>query len=265
MRSESTVSIDYLLGRLESSEADEIVEAIREIRDRFGGLPAAGQRRAVEALCALFYVDLYDRPDLQAALDEAESALVAAGEPIIPALISQMQGSDIKSHLHLARVLAAIGTPALPHLRRLVATAEDAYSRSFGLYALGKFRSAAAHEALPEVVGAMMHPDKEVRDSAARTAGKILVQVPVGTLTPRRIGEVYESLCRLTGDDQPAVRAKAVRSLGKMASSGHLSPDRIEDLRTRLEAILARGEARDWDHAWIVRREAKEALAHLAG
>ncbi len=263
MKPASVVKIDDLLARLEGTEAGNIVAAVREIGERFEVLPAADQRRSVEALCGLFYVDLYDRPDLQPALDEAERALVAAGESIIPALISLMQGSDIKSHMHLARVLAAMGAPALPHLRRLVATAEDGYARSFGLYALGKFRSEMAHEALPEVVGAMMHPDKEVRDSAARTAGKILEQVPVGRLTPRRLGEIFEALCRLTGDDQPAVRAKAVRSLGKMAAGGHLTADQTRDLRTRLEAILARGEVRDWDHAWIVRREAKEALANL--
>jgi HEAT repeat protein len=252
-----------LLRQLESSEAGSIAAAVEAIGARFSSLSAAEHRRAVQAICALFYVDLYDRQDLQPAVDAAEKVLAGAGEPVIPILIGLMEGSDIKSHLHLARVLAAIGPPALPHLRRLVATAEDPYVRSFALYAIGKFKDEMAHEALPEAVGALMHPDKEIRDSAARTLGKILEVVPPDRLTVRRRSEIYEALCRVTGDDQPAVRAKAVRSLGKMAVLGFLDAVQRRDLGLRLEALLTRGEGRDWDHAYIVRREANEALGHL--
>jgi HEAT repeat protein len=188
---------------------------------------------------------------------------VAAGAPVVPILISMMEGSDIKSHLHLAGVLGRIGTPSLQALRRVIATAEDPYSRSFALYAVGKIRSAEVNEALPEVEGALMHPDKEVRDSAARTLGKIAEAVPPGMLTARRRGEIYEALCRALGDAQPAVRAKAVRSLGKLASQGYLDGEQRIRLAARLEAMMTRGEEIDWDHAFIVRRQAKEALVHL--
>lgn len=257
------MSLDDLLNRLEGTDSGSIAEAVGGIRGRFRSLTAAEQRRAVQGLCGLFYIDLYDRPDLQPAVDAAEQALVEAGESIVPVVTGLMEGSDLKSHFHLARVLAGIGAPALPHLRRLVATAEDPYTRSFALYAIGKFRSEVTNEALAEVVGAMMHPNKEVRDSAARTIGKILQVVPAGKLTDRRRQEVFEALCRLTGDDQPAIRAKAVRSLGKMAAAGHLDAARKADLAVRLESLLTRGEDHEWDHAWIVRREAKEALLQV--
>lgn len=258
-------SIDQLLARLEGSEAGEICAAIDEIRSRFRELPPGDQRRAAEALSGLFYVDLYDRSDLEPALDAAEAALAEAGEPIVPILVHLMEGSDIKSHIHLARVMARIGLPALPHLRRLAATAGDAYGRSFALYALGKFTDPGVHEALPETVGALMHPDKEVRDTAARTLGKIVGIVPADALSPRRRAEIFEALCRATGDDQPAVRAKAVRSLGRMFSRAYLEQGQAEELRRRLEAMVTRDEESDWDHAYIVRREANEALRVLKG
>ncbi len=119
------------------------------------------------------------------------------------------------------------------------------------------------HEALPEVVGALMHPDKEVRDSAARTIGKIVEAVPPSALTDRRRGEIEEALLRTIGDPQPAVRAKAVRGLGKMALHGYLSLEQCSRVRGVLDALVTRSEERSWDRACVVRREVQEALAHL--
>jgi HEAT repeat protein len=144
-----------------------------------------------------------------------------------------------------------------------VATAEDPYSRSFALFAIGKIKSPAVHEALPEAVGALMHPDKEVRDSAARTLGKIVESVPPLSLTVRRRHEIFDALLRAIADPQPAVRAKAVRSLGKLARYGYLDEEMRGQALARIEAIITRGEETDWDHAFIVRREAQETLSHL--
>ena len=255
--------LDDVLRGLLASEAEPICEAAGSLLSMMPELNATDRRRGIEALCELFYVDLADRPDLAPALAAAEEALVTAGVTTIPILIKLMEGSDIKSHLHLATVLGRIGPAALGPLRRLIATAEDPYSRSFALYAVGKIGSPVVHEALAEVVGALMHPDKEVRDSAARTLGKIAEAVPPGLLSERRRIEMHDALIRALGDPQPAVRAKAVRSLGKLASCGHLDDARLGALRTRLEALLERGEETDWDHAFIVRRQVHEALAHL--
>ena len=255
--------LDELLESLHGAGAAEITAAIGRLQSRLGSLDPALLPRVVEAVCELFYIDLFDRPDLQPALNCAEEVLVEAGAPVIPLLIRQMEGSDIKSHMHLARVLGRIGMPALSHLRRVVATSEDAYGRSFALFAIGKIKSPAVHEALPEVVGALMHPDKEVRDSAARTMGKIVEVVEPLDLSERRRTEMYEALCRVISDPLPALRAKAARSLGKMAHRGYLDAAQRRGLRARLESLVTRGEATDWDRAFIVRRQAQEALDYL--
>ena len=258
--------LDRLLEELHAAGAAEIMEAITRLQSRLRSLDLSQLPRAVEAICDLFYIDLFDRPDLQPALDRAEEALAeaaGAGPSVIPLLIRQMEGSDIKSHMHLARVLGRIGTPALSHLRRVVATSEDPYGRSFALFAIGKIKSPAVHEALPEVVGALMHPDKEVRDSAARTVGKIVEVVAPLDLSERRRTEMYEALCRVISDPLPALRAKATRSLGKMAQRGYLDSTQRRDLRARLESLVTRGETTDWDRAFIVRRQAQEALDAL--
>jgi len=255
--------IDTLLALLESSEAEPILRAVAGLRLALADLQEASLRSVLEAICGLFYIDLYDRPDLQQAVDEAEETIASAGERAVPILIHLMEGSDAKSHLHLARVLGRIGLAALPRLREMIATSEEPYGRAFALYAVGKIESDEVHVALPETVGALMHPDKEVRDSAARTLGKIVERVPAGRLTERRRAEIYESLMRTTADLQAAVRAKAIRSLGKMARHAYLAPEQMRRLRERLRAMLTRDETSDWDRAYIVRREAQEALRHL--
>ena len=64
-------------------------------------------------------------------------------------------------------------------------------------------------------------------------------------------------------DAQPAVRAKAVRSLGKLVRAAYLSPAQEERVRLAILRVLGRDEAHEWDRAFIVRREAEEALRHL--
>jgi HEAT repeat protein len=250
------------LGLLHSGRPEAIAEGLGYLRASMHTLPEAEHRGAVEEICALFYVDTADRPDLQPLLDRAVGLLAVQGPRVIPQLLELMRGSDIKSHLYLARTLGAIGHAALPALRHVIAT-EDPYSRSFALFAVGKIRDAAVREALPEVIGSLMHPDKEVRDSAARALGKIAEVLPAGQLAEDRRCEIFEALFRTVSDVQPAVRAKAVRSLGKLARFGHLDAAQAEHVRLAVLRILGRDEAFEWDRAFIVRREAEETLRHL--
>jgi hypothetical protein len=255
-------SIAAALQSLQSDRPDRIGEGIEYLKSHMGSLPEAEFRGAVEELCSLFYVDTADRPDLHPLLDRAVAVLAGQGPRVVSQLLELMKGSDIKSHLYLARTLAYVGQAALPALRRVIAT-EDPYSRSFALFAVGKVHDPAVREALPEVIGSLMHPDKEVRDSAARALGKIAEAVPATRMAEDRRAEILEALFRTLSDVQPAVRAKAVRSLGKLVRAAYLSPAQEERVRLALLRILGRDEANEWDRAFIVRREAEEALRHL--
>jgi HEAT repeat protein len=259
------MTVDSLAAALRCLHGDRpeaIAECLEYLGAELGKLPEAEFRAAVEEVCALFYVDTADRPELQPFLDQAVGILAAQGPRVVGPLLELMKGSDIKSHLYLGRTLGAVGHAALPALRRVIAT-EDPYSRSFALFAVGKMHGPVVQEALPEVIGSLMHPDKEVRDSAARTLGKIAERVPASALSADRRVEMYEVLFRALSDAQPAVRAKAVRSLGKLARFGYL--DAVQEQHVRLAALrmLGRDEAEEWDRAFIVRREAEETLRHL--
>jgi HEAT repeat protein len=251
------------LEALHAERADAIDEGIRFLHERLAGLPEAELRSATEAVCSLFYVDTQDRPDLLPSLDRAVQALASVGPRIVAHLLELMKGSDLKSHFYLARTLGAIGQPALATLRRFIATENDHYSRSFALFAVGKIRHPEVSEALPEVIGSLMHPDKEVRDSAARALGKIAEHVPAELVSAPRRAEMFEALFRSLSDLHSAVRAKSVRSLGKMARAGYLTPEEEDRTTTAALRVLGRDEAFDWDRAYMVRREAEEALRHL--
>jgi HEAT repeat protein len=260
MESRIPEEIGALIDRLSNHHYKAVEEAVDGLSARLGGLEGDEFRHAAEALCSLFYVDTSERPDLEPAVERAAQVLAIEGGRIVPLLIAQMHGSDIKSHLLLARTLGLIGRDAVPRLRDLLATAEDPYARAFALYALGKISCPEAADALPEVLAGLMHPDKEVRDSAARTLGKIARNVPSETLTPRRRREMFEALLRATRDPQAAVRAKAYRSLGKMALVGLLDDGQTQALVAAARAATGETEHYVWDAAFIVRHEAKEAL-----
>ena len=257
--------LDRLAEDLASSNRVVVERAVHRIRMHLPRMDDAPFRRAVDALCSLFYVDTGDRPDLEPALDDVTDVLSSQGPRVVPLLLGQMVGSDLKSHLYLARTLARMGCDALIPLRNLMATAEDPYARTFALFAIGKMTCPEVADALPEVVGGLMHPDKEVRDTAARTLGRIVVTVPEAQLTPRRRREIFDALLRATRDHQPAVRAKAIRSLGKMVTARLLTAAQERQVAVVVHAALGTEEERGWDHAFIVRKEARETLATLKG
>lgn len=259
---------DDELGRaiedLGSNEPQRMASGVRWLEPRLASLDDQPFAAAVEALCGLFFIDTFDRPDLEPLLEQAQGALAQGGPRVIPRLLDAIRGSDIKSHLCLGQALGRIGSPAIPALRAFIATEEDAYCRTFGLFALGKIADPAVHEALPEIVGCLMHPDREVRDSAARTLGKVAEVVPASALSPRRRTEMFEALFRCLRDPQPVVRAKTIRTLGKMAASGYLEPAQRGQALEAARGMLGQGERYEWDNAYIVRREAAHAVRMLA-
>jgi HEAT repeat protein len=239
------------------------MHGVSVLRGRLRRLSGARFRDSVEALCGLFYVDIYDRPDLEPAVNAAVAAVGRAGRRAIPSLLRQVEGTDIKSHMHFAQALGLMGAEAVPALRRLLGHGRNAYTRSFALYALGKVHNPSVARALPEILAAAGSRDDEVRDSAVRTLGKVAESVRPSQLPPARRRAMYAALMRALGDPQAPVRAKAIRSLGKLVTEGHLTLEQIRSVEGRALSLLGRDEEFNWDHAYIVRHEAEETLHRI--
>jgi hypothetical protein len=68
---------------------------------------------------------------------------------------------------------------------------------------------------------------------------------------------VFARLIGALRDTHSGVRAKACRSLGKMAKRGYLDSTETKILSQESARLLGRGEG-SWDGAFVVRKEAAE-------
>ena len=74
---------------------------------------------------------------------------------------------------------------------------------------------------------------------------------------------VRERLHHNLSDSSASVRAKAIRSLGKLAKYEHLTVPERAQLQVACQRALGTDEKTEWDRAYIVRKEAEEAQRYV--
>jgi HEAT repeat protein len=158
--------------------------------------------------------------------------------------------------------LGRIGVDAIEPLMTAYQDSTDPARRMFILYALGKIKSPKIVQAAPLAIEAAKNKDLELRDTATRAIGKFIESIPPSELSEELRVAFIETLRDNLADSSPGVRAKAVRSFGKLAKFGHSSAAEREELKALCQLILGIDENYEWDRAYIVRREAKEALKY---
>ena len=245
-----------------SEDRETVRCGLDTIKERISELGAKEARPLFGALTALFYIDPLDRPDLKPCLDEAIDLVVGFGDWVIPKLLESLDDSDVKAQIVIANALGRLGADSIDPLLEAYATTEDSERRSFLLYALGHVRSPRVRKALPVILQAMASPNRALRDSATRTVGRMMESIPPGDLTEEEVFAVTEALRLNLGDHNPGIRSKAVRSLGKLARYGHLNADRCQWAFMVLQKVLGKDGSNEWDRAYIVRREAREAMSY---
>jgi len=253
-------TIDLLLA---STDPGELRRGLEMIRDEITRLGSEDARPLFEMVTTVFYIDPLDRPDLRPVIDEAISLVVGFGEWVIPVLVQNLDDGDIKAQLAIASALGRIGADAIRPLLAEYEAATDPAIKAFILYALGHVDSPKVALAADITLAAARSDDRGLRDTAARAIGRIAAAVPTGELaTDIRDGFVAELRAGLA-DTNAGIRAKAVRSLGKLARHGHLDAGEKALLRTSFKRIVGADEVYDWDRAYVVRKEAEEALGYL--
>lgn len=177
-------------------------------------------------------------------------------------MVEALKDADLKASIRLSIALGRIGKPALPFLRSLWEENPPAPLRSLLLYAVSKMRDPEALTFLPMALKSLNDADREVRDTAARTLGKFFEHFGADPFSKEDKQIAFEGLIKLLGDSCAPIRAKATRSLGKMAAQGCLTPSEKDQLKGALMRILGKSSF-EWDRAYIVRVEAEEALKLL--
>jgi hypothetical protein len=248
---------------LESTEPAEILRGLGLVKAQLPEIGEAESRRLFEMVFPLFYIDPLDLPGHVPVLEEAISTVAGFGEWAIPVLIQSLESGDVKAQMAIAQALGRMGPGAIGPLIAEYEGCPEPGCGAFVLYALGKIKSPRIVAAAPVALDAAGSPDLELRDSATRAIGKFAESIPAGSLSEElRAGLLVVLQCNLA-DTSPGIRAKAVRSLGKLARYGHLTANECGQLKVTLRRVLGEDEAFEWDRAYVVRKEAKEALQYV--
>jgi HEAT repeat protein len=159
--------------------------------------------------------------------------------------------------------LGQIGKPAIKPLLKFYSGSFDPYMRIFALYAMGKIREPEMAAIIPKVIGAMDDSNAEVRDTATRLLGKLVEHVKPKAVSQKLRNKMFNTLMKNLSDSHSTVRAKAVRSIGKMAKFGFIGTKEKASADKAFRRISGLDDAFDWDYAYIVRAEAEEAMKYL--
>lgn len=244
---------------LSSTEPEGLRRGLELVKKEIAGLGPDEAGQLYEIVSTVFYIDPLDRPDLAPLLDEAVTLVVGLGKWVIPVLIQNLDAGDLKAQMVVAHALGRMGAPAIQPLLEEYQRSPDPARRAFVLYALGKIKSPSIVQAASCVLEAAQSPDREVRDTATRAIGKLAESIPQSEMPDTIRCGFIDRLRANLADPNPGIRAKAVRSMGKLARNRHLTAEEREGLRATLDLILGEDEHFEWDRAYIVRKEAREA------
>lgn len=246
-----------------SQKIEEIRKGLELVRNEISRIGSDESKPLFEIVSTVFYIDPWDKPDFMPILDEAISLVVGFGKWIIPELLKHLDAGDIKAQLAISQVLGRIGKDAIKPLMDEYESSSDPMFRSFIIYTLGKIKSPNISEVGSLVIEAAHADNLELRDTATRSIGKIVESIPPSHLSDELHREFIATLRNNLADTNAGVRAKAVRSFGKLAKYGHLNGEEREKLKVLCNRILGTDDEFEWDRAYVVRREAEEALEHL--
>jgi len=246
-----------------SERPDKISQGLEWFEENIANLEGDKYRQALQAVASVFTHDVYEMPEYQGVVNNAVRILASQRELGIPYLLELLADSDYKVEFNLAIVLGKIGQTAVAPLMDAYSNSRHPSEKAFIIYALGKINDPAIARAIPLLLAALDDGDREVRDSAARSLGKISDNIDPKTMDDHLKGEIFGRLLPKTRDEYSGVRSKAIRSLGKMTKNGFLTKDQCHQLQTTLIDILGKSGDFIWDSAFIVRREAEAVYKQL--
>jgi hypothetical protein len=258
-----STSYETIKSLLESTQLEDLQRGLELVRVEIARSGSQEAKPLFEMVCSVFYIDPLDQPELMPVLDEAINLVVGFGNWVIPALVNHLDAGDLKAQMAASHALGRIGADAIQPLIAEYQGREDVDYRVFVLYALSKIRSPRVLQAVPLALEAAQSEDVELRDTATRTLGKFVESIPPTEFPAEFRKSFIERLRRNLGHPNAGIRAKAIRSWGKMAKAGHLGQTERDDLKLVCQHLLGSDEDFEWDRAYIVRKQADDVLRNL--
>lgn len=250
---------------LNSFDSEEIRQGLVMIREELSNISEEDAKSLFDMVSSLFYIDLLDHPEHAYVLDEAVDLVADFGEFVVPILLDNLDAGDMKAQLTIGHAFGRIGEVAVDPILESYQHEESDEFRTFLVYALGKIRSPKVLDAFEHVLRAAKSENLELRDTAIRALGNFVEDISPADLPPEYKKEMLDAIQLNLGDSSAGVRSKAIRSYGKMARFGHLNEEEKAKCKEVCELMLGVDGTYDWDRAYIVRKEAQEALDCLDG
>lgn len=254
-----------IMSLLTSVDSEKIHQGLVMIREELPNIAEEDARSLFDMVSALFYIDLLDHPEHAYVLDEAVGLVADFGEFVVPILLNNLDAGDMKAQLTIGHAFGRVGEVAIEPLLESYKCEESEECRIFLVYALGKIRSPRVLEAFGQVLAAARSENLELRDTAVRALGNFVEMIKPADLPAEYKEGMLEAIKLNLSDPSAGVRSKAIRSYGKLARYGHLTPEEKQTCRRTCELLLGADDQYDWDRAYIVRKEAQQALDCLDG
>ncbi len=254
------MDVDRLVTQLASDDPDEVMAGVRSVAEERDKLDDSELSEVVAVLCSVFAADTSERPEMAEVIEVATAVLVGMGPRIVPTLLLAMQAADVHEILHYARALGRIGKGAIDPTMRFYSSAGEPWVRAAALYAISKVQDPAIASVVPEVRQALHDTDHGPREAAARALGKVILRIPPDDIPKGQRDRLFDEFMERVSDTHPGVRARIVSCLGKMAKFDYLDEQQKERVRGTMRSLLGQDEEFEWDRAFIVRREAQQAL-----
>jgi HEAT repeat protein len=250
---------------LASPEAEDIHQGLVMVREELPNISEEDARSLFDIVSALFYIDILDHPEHAYVLDEAVNLVADFGDFVVPILLNNLDAGDMKAQMTIGHAFGRVGESALEPLLESYKCEESVECRIFLVYAMGKIRSPGVLDAFEQVLGAAKSENLELRDTAVRALGNFVEVISPEDLPDSYKNEMLDAIQTNLSDPSAGVRSKAIRSYGKLALFGHLSEEEKIKCKNTCELLLGIDNQFDWDRAYIVRKEAQQALDCLEG
>jgi HEAT repeat protein len=261
----ATETYQEIKSLLSSQDPDQIHQGLVMIREELPDIDREAAASLFEMVFALFYIDILDHPEHADVLDEAVSLVADFGDFVLPILLENLDAGDMKAQLAIGHAFGRVGESAIDVLLDSYLEAEDEQSGIFLIFALGKIHSPKVVRAFEPVLDAARSDNLELRDTATRALGNFVSVIPPQDLPQDYKEQMLEVIRCNLADTSAGVRSKAIRSYGKLARFGHLTKAEMRTCKDTCELLLGVDNQYDWDRAYIVRKEAQEALDCLEG
>jgi len=245
---------------LASTQPQDLRAGLELVKNEIAIAGAHDARPLFEIVSSVFYIDTLDNPEFLPVIEQAIELVGGFGAWVIPILVENLDTGDLKAELATAQALGMIGAEAIDPLMEQYRDIPDPSCRAFVVYALGKIKSPQIARSVPLALESARSENRELRDTAIRAIGKLAESIEPGRWPQSTRDQCVSVLTAALADTNSGIRAKAVRSLGKMAKFAHLDGEERKKLETMCLRLIGKDESYEWDHAFIVRKEAELAL-----